>query len=128
MDKSGLADDIAKLLASSNLSPNNLCYLLYVVVLVMTEIISNNSAATLSYPIAMSLAKALEVDHMAFVMIIIFASTCAFAVPMGYQCHLMVMGPGDYTFKDFLKVGLPMNFLITVVVSAFAPIFFPFHP
>jgi di/tricarboxylate transporter len=127
-DKSGLADDIAKFLVSSDLSPETLCYLLYLVVLIMTEIISNNSAATLSYPIAMSLAKTLEVDHMAFVMVIIFASTCAFAVPMGYQCHLMVMGPGDYTFRHFLLVGLPMDFLILVVVSAFAPTFFPFHP
>lgn len=126
METSGLAKEIANLLVLSEISPTSMLYVLYLVVLVMTEVISNNSAATLTYPIALALSRSLKVHHMPFIMVVNFAATCAFAVPFGYQCHLMVYGPGGYNMRDFLKVGIPMNMIVMVVVCGLAPYFHPF--
>eukprot|EP00294_Goniomonas_avonlea_P008116 CAMPEP_0114555308 /NCGR_PEP_ID=MMETSP0114-20121206/8680_1 /TAXON_ID=31324 /ORGANISM="Goniomonas sp, Strain m" /LENGTH=703 /DNA_ID=CAMNT_0001740425 /DNA_START=51 /DNA_END=2162 /DNA_ORIENTATION=- len=126
MEVSGLAKDIANLLAQSNLSPHGLLFLLYFVVLAMTEVVSNNSAAALTYPIAISVAKTLGLNAMPFVMAVVFAASCGFAVPIGYQCHLMVMGPGGYDFKDFVKIGVILDILCMGIVAGFAPVIWPF--
>lgn len=95
--------------------------LVYLVVSVLTEVITNNAAAVLIVPVVLSLTTAMGVDAEPFMIAIMMAASASFATPLGYQTNMMVFGPGGYRFSDFLKVGLPMNLfigLVTVVVIA----------
>ena len=93
----------------------------FLLVAFMTNILSNNATAVLFTPIAVSIANSLDVDPMVFVITVIFAANCSFATPMGYQTNLLVMGPGHYRFSDFLKLGVPLIFILWAVFTAFAP-------
>jgi di/tricarboxylate transporter len=77
----------------------------------LTEFITNNAAAALVFPIAMSAAQSAGLDPKPFVIAIAISASASFATPIGYQTNLMVQGPGGYTFRDFLRVGLPLNLL-----------------
>lgn len=73
---------------------------------IFTEMITNNAAAVLALPIAMTMASEMGLGPRTFaIAVAIGASTC-FASPIGYQTHLMVYGPGGYKFTDFMKVGI----------------------
>ncbi|MAU41682.1 MAG: SLC13 family permease [Kordiimonas sp.] len=93
----------------------------FLLIAVLTNVLSNNATAVLFTPIALNLAAELGVDPLIFVYAVIFAANCSFATPMGYQTNLLVMGPGNYKFKDFLKVGGPLIILIWLAYSIFAP-------
>ena len=93
----------------------------FLLVAVMTNVLSNNATAVLFAPIAISTATQLGVDPAIFVYAVIFAANCSFATPMGYQTNLLVMGPGHYRFSDFLAAGLPLVILLWVAFSLFAP-------
>lgn len=96
----------------------------FLLVAVMTNILSNNATAVLFTPIAVSVAGSLAVDPMVFVIAVIFAANCSFATPMGYQTNLLVMGPGHYRFADYLRVGIPLTLIIWATFSVFAPWYF----
>jgi di/tricarboxylate transporter len=81
---------------------------LFLVVAVLTNLISNSATAVLFTPIAVGTAVELGVSPWPFVHAVIFAANCCFATPIGYQTNLLVMGPGHYRFADFLKVGGPL--------------------
>ncbi|MEX0995032.1 MAG: SLC13 family permease [Balneolaceae bacterium] len=98
----------------------------YLVTWIMTEMITNNAAAVFIFPIAISAAASLGVNHMPFVMIIIFAASASFSTPIGYQTNLMVYSPGGYDFTDFLKIGLPLNLIVAVIAISLVPVFWPF--
>lgn len=98
----------------------------YLVTVLMTEIVTNNAAAALAFPIARAAAESLGVDFMPFAVTIALAASAGFATPIGYQTHLMVYGPGGYRFSDFLKIGLPMDLLIMAVAVTLTPMIFPF--
>ncbi|MGP1273243.1 MAG: SLC13 family permease [Phycisphaerales bacterium] len=100
--------------------------LVYALTLLLTELVTNNAAALLMYFVAKSAAEKLGVDFTPFVYTIMVAASCAFASPLGYQTHLMVMGPGGYKFTDFIRAGLPLNVLCGVVAVAMVPLAFPF--
>jgi len=100
----------------------------YLLVLIFTEVVTNNAAAALSYPIAKAAAISLGADFMPFVVCIAMAASAGFATPLGYQTHLMVFGPGGYKFNDFLRVGVPLDILVGVIAVTLAPVFFPFYP
>jgi di/tricarboxylate transporter len=85
--------------------------------MVFTEIMSNNAAAALMFPIAMATGKALGVDYMPFVYSVMIAASCGFATPIGYQTNLMVYGPGGYRFSDFIRFGGLLNILIWIVAT-----------
>lgn len=89
-----------------------LCYLL---VSLLTELITNNAAAILVLPIVVEMTAKAGLNHEPFIFAIIMAASASFATPLGYQTNLMVYGPGGYRFSDFLKVGLPMNVFIGAV-------------
>jgi len=97
----------------------------YLMTWILTEMITNNAAAVLIFPIAISTAAGLGVEFMPFVMTIIFAASASFATPIGYQTNLMVYGPGGYRFSDFLKVGLPMNAIAGVITVSLVPVVWP---
>jgi len=99
---------------------------MFMIVAIMTNVISNNATAVLFTPIALSAAAELGVDARAFLFAVIFAANCSFATPMGYQTNLLVMGPGHYQFADFLKAGVPLVILIWLTYSFFAPWYFGF--
>jgi di/tricarboxylate transporter len=80
-----------------------------------TEIITNNAAAALLFPISFSAASQAGVDPRPFLIAVAIGASASFATPMGYQTNLMVYGPGGYKFKDFMKIGIPMNIFIGVV-------------
>ncbi|MDX1457438.1 MAG: SLC13 family permease [Marinobacter sp.] len=95
--------------------------LVYLVVSVLTEVITNNAAAVLVIPVVLSMTSVLEVAPEPFVIAVMMAASASFATPLGYQTNLMVFGPGGYRFMDFVKVGLPFNLfigLVSVVVIA----------
>ncbi|MCC5905218.1 MAG: SLC13 family permease [Balneolaceae bacterium] len=98
----------------------------YLITWGLTEMITNNAAAVLIFPFAISVAANLGADFMPYVMIIMFAASASFATPIGYQTNLMVYGAGGYEFKDFLKVGLPLNLIIAVIALLLVPVFWPF--
>lgn len=97
----------------------------FLVVAVMTNILSNNATAVLFTPIAVSIATHLEVPVMAFVVAVIFAANCSFATPFGYQTNLLIMAPGQYHFRDFLKYGTPLVFLLWMTFTFIAPLIYP---
>ena len=99
---------------------------MFALIAVLTNVISNNAAAVLFTPIAISAAQRLGVDPLAFVFGVIFAANCSFATPMGYQTNLLVMGPGHYNFSDFLKAGIPLVIVIWLGFSLFAPWYYGF--
>ncbi len=127
LDKTGAAETIAQgLLDLSGDSPWLALLMVYLTTSLFTEIITNNAAAVLVFPIAMSTADRLEVNPLPFVICVMIAASASFATPIGYQTNLMVFGPGGYRFNDYLKIGLPLNLIIALVSVALAPLIWPF--
>lgn len=93
----------------------------FFVIAITTNVLTNNATAVLFTPIAISTATQLGVDPLIFVYAVIFASNCSFATPMGYQTNLLVMGPGHYEFRDFVRAGSPLVILLWLAYSFFAP-------
>ncbi len=119
---------VASLLADSVLALSSgevwlMLVLVYVCVSVLTEVITNNGAAILMLPIALTITEQAGVSHEPFVLAIMIAASASFATPLGYQTNLMVYGPGAYRFSDFLKVGLPMNLFIGAVTISLLLVF-----
>ncbi|HEY9034344.1 MAG TPA: SLC13 family permease, partial [Pseudomonadales bacterium] len=115
LQKTGVADFLAQnIIALSGGRPWLMLALVYVSVSVLTEVITNNAAAILVLPIALGITATAGLNPEPFVFAIMIAASASFATPLGYQTNLMVYGPGAYTARDFLKVGLPMNVLVGI--------------
>ncbi|MDX9755568.1 MAG: SLC13 family permease [bacterium] len=127
MDKTGLAQLIAgSVIALAGDNPWVILALVYLVTTVFTEMITNNAAAVLVFPIALATAHNLGVNFMPFAIVIMMGASASFATPIGYQTNLMVYGPGGYRFNDFVRIGLPLNILMGIISVALAPLFWPF--
>ena len=98
--------------------------LLFIIVALLTNILSNNACAILFTPIALSMAIDLGQDPFMFALTVIFAANCSFASPIGYKTNLLVMGPGHYRFKDFLKAGIPLVLVMWLAYIALAEWYF----
>jgi di/tricarboxylate transporter len=96
----------------------------FLLVAVLSNVISTKACAVLFTPIAVSIGRDLEVDPVAFAVAVVFAANCSFASPIGYQTNLLVMTPGQYRFMDFVRVGSPLIVLVWAVFSLFAPWYF----
>ena len=99
---------------------------LYFVTVVVTELITNNAAGVLMFPIAIAIAEAAGVSYMPFVIAVMVAASCGFITPIGYQTNLMVYGPGGYRFMDFVRFGLPLNFICGIITLIVVPRVWPF--
>jgi di/tricarboxylate transporter len=91
----------------------------------LTEIVSNNAVAVILTPIAIGLAQTLGVDPRALIVAVMFGASASFATPIGYQTNTLVYGPGGYKFVDFLRVGLPLNLIASIVCAFTIPLVFP---
>lgn len=100
----------------------------YGLTMMFTEVLTNNAAAVLTFPIAVATAAALDVSPMPFVMSVLVAASCGFATPIGYQTNLMVAGPGGYRFGDYVRFGGLLNLVIWAVAVTVAPLAWPFRP
>jgi len=100
--------------------------LLYALTVVVTEMITNNAAGVLMFPVALSVAQAAGVSYMPFVIAIMVAASAGFITPIGYQTNLMVYGPGGYKFMDFVRFGLPLNIVCGVITVSIVPRVWPF--
>jgi di/tricarboxylate transporter len=98
----------------------------YLLTLVFTELVTNNAAAVLAFPIAHAAATRLGVSFMPFALAVAMAASSGFATPLGYQTHMMVYGPGGYRFSDFTRIGLPLDIIVGAVAVALLPLLFPF--
>lgn len=130
LESSGLAELLARHIVglTAPVGPVAAVALLYLGSLVMTEIVTNSAAAALMFPISLQVADKLGLQPMPFILAITYAASLGFATPFGYQTHLMVYGPGGYRFNDFVKVGLPMDFVCGVVVVTAIPLIWGFPP
>jgi len=99
--------------------------LTYFSVMLLTELITNNAAAMLMLPVVLAMTHAAGLNDVPYVMAVMMAASASFATPIGYQCNLMVYGPGGYRFSDFMRIGIPMNLAIAGVNIVAIPLLWP---
>jgi di/tricarboxylate transporter len=117
MVKSGLADVISQN-TFEMLTPLGIVGVMagiFILTNLLGAIITNKAAVVLVFPIALTLAMNLQLNPKPFILLVAFAGAASFITPIGYQTNLMVYGPGNYSFKDFLRVGLPITLLYLIV-------------
>ena len=128
MVNSGVADGVASYIIglSHNYGPHVLLAILFIITNLFTELITNNAAAALAFPLALAISQQLGVDPTPFFVVICMAASASFSTPIGYQTNLIVQGIGNYKFTDFVRIGLPLN-IITFLISVFLiPLIWPF--
>ncbi|MGH6919383.1 MAG: SLC13 family permease, partial [Geminicoccaceae bacterium] len=94
---------------------------LFLLVAIVTNILTNNAAGVLFTPVGVNIAIKLGVDPFPFAIAVALAASCSFATPIGYQTNLLVMGPGHYRFRDFILAGTPLVLIVWLAFSLFAP-------
>lgn len=99
---------------------------IYFLTMVLTELVTNNAAAVLMFPLALEVSRTLGVSHLPFMIVIMVAASMGFATPFGYQTNLMVYGPGGYKFSDYLRVGIPLDLVMMAIAVMLTPFVFPF--
>jgi di/tricarboxylate transporter len=127
METTGAAALIVEQLAAviAGLGPLAVLSAVYFLTSLLTEVLSNNAAAILLTPIAVGLADQLGVDARPFVVAVMFAASASFATPIGYQTNTFVYNAGGYHFRDFLRVGVPLNLMMWALATFVIPIFWP---
>lgn len=99
----------------------------YLLTMVMTEMITNNAAAIIMFPIAFATANSLGLNFMPFAIAITMAASASFSTPIGYQTNLMVYGPGGYKFNDYFKIGIPLNLMMWIISVIIIPQVWSFY-
>lgn len=105
-------------------TPFAMASMIFIVVAICTNILSNNACAILFTPIAVNIALNMGVDPIVFAITVIFAANCSFASPIGYKTNLLVMGPGHYRFRDFLKGGIPLVLILWATYMVVAKLYY----
>lgn len=114
-----LADTLTAMLGGA--PPSVVLSAFFLMVALLSNLVSTKAAAVLFTPIAVGIARGLGVDPIPFAVAVVFAANCSFASPIGYQTNLLVMAPGHYRFLDFARAGLPLIIILWIVFSLFAP-------
>jgi len=119
MMRTGGADYMAELFlfSTAGLSPAMVLSFLMLLMAILTNIVSNNAAAVIGTPIAISIAMELGLPLEPFVLSVLFGANLSFVTPMAYKTNLLVMNAGGYTFGDFVRVGTPLTLLIWALLS-----------
>jgi di/tricarboxylate transporter len=128
MEQSGAALWLTNTVLSPfvGLGPLAVLAILYLVTAVLTETMSNNAAAVILAPIALSLAASMNANPQPFLVAITFAASTSFATPVGYQTNTMIYAPGGYRFIDYVRLGGPLNVIFWVVSLVLIPVLWPF--
>ena len=126
--RTGGAQYLAQLFlhATDGLPPAMVLSALMFVMAVLTNIVSNNAAAVIGTPIAVSIANDLGQPVEAFVLAVLFGANMSFATPMAYQTNLLIMNTGGYAFMDFVKIGVPLIVLVWLTLSWLLPVLYGF--
>ena len=131
MDKTGagklIADTVVGMMGE-NPNPIVLCAVLYLISNVLTQFMSNTASAALLAPIGISIAQSIGADPKPVLMSIGIAASMAFATPMATPPNTLVLGPGGFSFNDYVKVGVPLCIITFIASVAIIPIFWPFFP
>ena len=99
---------------------------IYLGTLLLTELMTNNAAAALSFPIAFGLAESYGVSHMPLIMAVAYGASASFLTPYGYNTNLMVQNLGGYELRDYFRFGLPLSLCYSATVLVMIPLVFPF--
>lgn len=128
MEQTGLAGIVGETIVriGQPWGPTVVLSLTILVTSIMTEFLTNNSAAVLMVPIVLSVANQLGIDPKPMLMGVAFAASMSFATPTGYQTNTMVYVPGGYRYLDYVKVGVPLNVLFWIVATLLIPLIWPF--
>jgi di/tricarboxylate transporter len=123
LEATGAAAYLASLVLNTmaGASPGAILSVFFLLVAALTNILTNNACAVLFTPVAVNLAHQLDADVFPFALAVAFGASCSFATPIGYQTNLLVMGPGQYRFMDFVRGGLPLIVLVWLAFTLFVP-------
>lgn len=124
--ETGLAEGIAQTISRFTFGPYVLLAILLVGTMALTQVMNYVAAALIMTPVALDLSLRLtSLSEQALLMAVITGASLAFMTPVAHQCNAMVVGPGDYKYKDFIKVGTPLTLLLILVSLGLIPIFWP---
>jgi di/tricarboxylate transporter len=128
MQNSGAADALARTTInfSQSFGPIGVLAAVYLLTTFFTEIITNNAAAALVFPIALAASQQMGIDPKPLFVAIAVAASASFSTPIGYQTNLIVQGIGNYKFNDYVKLGLPLNVISFIVTLLVVPHFWHF--
>jgi di/tricarboxylate transporter len=127
LDKTGITTVLADWLAgvSATTGPFLVMAGFFVLAVLVSELMSNSGTVALLGPITISVAAKMGINPMSLLAAITFGSSAAFAMPIGYQTSLMIYGPGGYRFKDFIRMGIPLDLILAVLALLLIPYFWP---
>lgn len=122
LETSGAAATIGSQLVevATPLGPVATLAAIYIATALLTELITNNAAAALMFPLAAAAAESAQIPLAPIALVVMMAASASFATPIGYQTNLMVYGPGGYRFGDFLRFGIPLQLLLAVLAIGIA--------
>jgi len=125
LEVSGLADGIARVIGhvAGTVGPRAVLGVLMIGTIALTSTITNNAAAALMFPLALSAAAEFGLSLRAMTVAITIAASTSFLTPVAYQTNLMVYGPAGYRFGDYARLGLPLTILVVVIVLLVVPVF-----
>jgi di/tricarboxylate transporter len=127
LSESGAADLLAGWIGSiARGDPFWALVVLYVATVVVTELITNNAAGVLMFPIAMAVAQDGGVNFLPYVVCVMVGASAGFITPIGYQTNLMVYGPGGYRWADYIRFGTPLSILVGIATVLIVPQVWPF--
>ncbi|ABI70153.1 MULTISPECIES: SLC13 family permease [Shewanella] len=124
--KTGGAEYLAQVFVAltAGASPAVIVSGLMLLMAIMTNIVSNNAAAVIGTPIAISIAQQLQVNPEPFVIAVLFGANMSYATPMAYKTNLLVMHAGGYKFTDFVRVGVPLTIIVWLSLSLLLPVMY----
>ena len=131
LQQTGAGQEIADVvigLLGDNPSPMILTFVVFIICCVLTNFMSNTATTALMAPICLSIAQGMGADPKAVLMACVIGGSCAYATPIGMPANTMVFGIGGYKFTDYVKSGLPLIIIATIVSMIVLPIAFPFYP
>jgi di/tricarboxylate transporter len=127
LEKTGLTEKLAFGLAGLTgvTGPFVVMAAFFLVAVILSELMSNSGTVALLGPVAISSATQMGINPMALLAAVTFGSSAAFAMPIGYQTSLMIYGPGGYSFRDFVRMGIPLDLILAALALLLIPYYWP---